>query len=291
MNKQIIDSINRNRYIVYFDNIGIDVAEIKDEVLENFSENEFEKFINRSHQLLSPNVCLDSIVFMCVFKLLHSKYKGSMVFDNELKLDVKTVIATSQSLIQRPCMAKPSELKEGFKEPAYEDGFRVISRFERELSENHYGVRGKNKGGVIFEGLLPYEVETNPLVEKLASNHIWTNSYYRGVPVIQGFNSSINSMETQCVLWMNSQLLDILGLKIDCYRNGLMALDVNNEIVLKFRCWRDNLIGNGSSFVGIDSNIAKLEGSDLILREDYFNRLKEIIPSVVYYSKVLKFNK
>jgi hypothetical protein len=47
------------------------------------------------------------------------------------------------------------------------------------------------------------------------------------------------------------------------------------------------LIGNGASFVGVDSNIAKLEGCDLILREDYFDKLKKIVPNVVYYTEVL----
>ena len=60
-----------------------------------------------------------------------------------------------------------------------------------------------------------------------------------------------------------------------------------NEVVLKFRCWRYQLIGNGASFVGTDSNIAKLEGCDLILREDYYNKLKKIIPDMVYYTKII----
>ena len=86
---------------------------------------------------------------------------------------------------------------------------------------------------------------------------------------------------------MNSELLDILGLRLDNYPNGLRALNSNNEIVLKFRSWREKLVGNGALFVGVDSNIAKLEGCDLILREDYFNKLKKIIPDVVCYTKVI----
>lgn len=287
MNEQILDSISRNKYLVYLDNVGIDIDVIKEEIIKNVNEDEMELFVNRSHQRLSPNVYLDSLVFKYVYKHLHDEYKSSLIFESEIKLDIKTIIATSKSLIQRPRIRKPSDVVMGFKEPDYEDGFRVISRFERELSENNYGERGESKGGVIFEGLLPYKIEMNPLVEKYSSNHIWENSYYLGEPFIQGFNASINSIESQYVLWMNSELLNMLGLKLDNYNEGLRALNSNDEIVLQFRCWREQLIGNGSSFVGMDSNIAKLEGCDLILREDYFNKLKKIIPDVVYYSVVI----
>jgi hypothetical protein len=287
MNEQILDSISRNKYLVYLDNVGIDIDVIKEEIIKNVNEDEMDLFVNRSHQRLSPNVYLDSLVFKYVCKRLHDEYKKSLIFESEIKLDIKTIIATSKSLIQRPRIRKPSDVVMGFKEPDYEDGFRVISRFERELSENNYGERGGSKGSVIFEGLLPCKIEMNPLVEKYSSNHIWENSYYLGEPFIQGFNASMNSIESQYVLWMNSELLDMLGLKLDNYNEGLRALNSNDEIVLQFRCWREQLIGNGASFVGMDSNIAKFEGCDLILREDCFNKLKKIIPAVVYYAKVI----
>ncbi len=287
MNEQILDSISRNKYLVYLDNVGIDIDVIKEEIIKNVNEDEMELFVNRYHQRLSPNVYLDSLVFKYVCKHLHDEYKSSLIFESEIKLDIKTIIATSKSLIQRPRIRKPSDVVMGFKEPDYEEGFRVISRFERELSENNYGERGESKGGLIFEGLLPYKIEMNPLVERYSSNHIWENSYYLGEPFIQGLNTSINSIESQCVLWMNSELLNMLGLKLDNYNEGLRALNSNDEIVLQFRCWREQLIGNGASFIGMDSNIAKLEGCDLILREDYFSELKKIIPNVVFYTDVL----
>lgn len=287
MNSQILDSINRNKYLSYLDDIGVDIDVIKTEIIENINESEMDAFINRSHQRLSPNVYIESMVFKYACKDLHEKYNNSVVFESEIKLDIKTIIATSNALIQRPSIVKPSDVEGGFKEPDYEDGFRVISRFERELSENNYGEREESKGRIIFEGLLPYKIEKNPLVKKFPSNHIWENSYYLGEPFIQGFNTSINSIESQYVLWMNSELLSILGLKLDNHNNGLRALNSNNEIVLIFRCWRDQLIGNGALFVGTDSNIAKLEGCDLILREDYFDKLQKIIPNMVYYTKII----
>ena len=78
---------------------------------------------------------------------------------------------------------------------------------------------------------------------------------------------------------------------LDDFNNGLQALNENKEVVLKFRQWRSKLVGNGASFVGQDSNIAKLEGCDLILREDYYEQLKVMIPEMKFYSKKLDVRK
>ncbi len=288
MNRQILDNINQNKYLVYLSNIGVDINLIKDKIIKNVNEDELNVFVNRSHQRLSPNAYLESLVFKYMNEYLYNEHKSSFSLESEMRLDVKTIIATSISLIQRPSyVLKPSDIVAGFKEPDYENDFRIISRFERELSESEYDKERSCKGGVIFEGLLPFEIASNPLIEVDLSHHIWDNSYCIGVPCIQGFNSNFNSIETQYVLWMNSELLNTLELRLDSYQHGLRALNNNDEIVLIFRCWREQLIGNGASFVGADSNIAKLEGCDLILREDYFKKLKKIIPNLVYYAEIM----
>jgi len=287
MNQHILDSISRSKYIVYLHNIGIDVDVIKAEVIKNVNEDEITLFVNHSHQMLSPNVYLESLVFKYICKYFYKEYKDSVIFENETKIDIKTIIATSKSLIQRPNIIKPSDVVKGFKEPDYEDGFVIISRFEKELNIEEYGRKSTKNGTMVFEGLLPYRVEMNPLFDCPQTHHIWENNYCYDNHHIQGFCINTCSIETQFVLWMNSQLLNTLGLRLDNYNNGLRALDSNGEVILKFRSWREQLIGNGASFVGADSNIAKLEGCDLKLREDYFDKLKRIIPSVAYYTEVI----
>lgn len=287
MSEQLIESIKRSKFLLYLTDIGIDIETAKNAAVESIDENEIDFFANRSLQLLSPNVYVENLVFKHVCQYLYEEYKDSVIFEKDIKLDIKTIIATSKSLIQRPNITKPSNVVEGFKEPDYKDGFVIISRFERELiTERHEGIR-QQKSNAVFEGLLPYEIEINPLVDKSPTHHIWENNYYYDKPFIQGFYANFNSIEAQYVLWMNSLLLDMLELELDSYSNGLRALNSNNEIIIKFRYWRDQLIGNGASFVGLDSNIAKLEGCDLVLREDYFNKLKQIIPDVVYYTKII----
>ena len=85
---------------------------------------------------------------------------------------------------------------------------------------------------------------------------------------------------------MNSELLVHLRLRLDSYKNGLRAINEHDEVVLEFRQWKDKLIGNGSYFVGTCCNIAKLEGSDLIMRADYYERLELLIPNLIFNSYV-----
>ncbi|MDA5608535.1 hypothetical protein, partial [Pasteurella multocida] len=118
-------------------------------------------------------------------------------------------------------------------------------------------------------------------------HHIWTNTFFENKPFIQGFYGNMNSIEVPYVLWMNSELLTILELEPDDYRNGLQALNKCNEVILQFRTWRSKLIDKGASF-GINSNIAKLEGCDLLLRKSYYERLKSIIPNLVFYTYIMK---
>ena len=287
MSNQFLDIIKTSKYIVYLSNIGIDTDEIANEIVKNIDENDIKAFGNDSHKMYSSNACIESVVFKHVCKYLYAGYKDSAIFESENKLDIKTIIATSKSLIQRPNIIKPSDAVEGFKDPDYEDGFVIISKFEIELiAEAHEGKRTKIRT-MVFEGLLPNKVERNPLPHCSYSKNIWESTYCDDEGSLQGLCLNIDSIESQYALWMNSELLSMLGLRLDNYNNGLRALNSNDEIVLQFRCWREKLIGNGASFVGMDSNIAKLEGCDLILREDYFNKLKKIIPDVVYYSKLI----
>lgn len=287
MNNQKIEIINRNKFFIYLSAIGINTDRLKNRILESIDENELDIFSNRSQQMLSPNIYFDSLIFKHACKYLHEEHKDSVIFENEARLDVRSIIATSKSLIKRPNTVKPSDVVKGFKNPDYNDGFVTISRFDKELNIEEYGKKTRKKGTMVFEGVLPHKIEVNPLFDWPQTNDIWDNTYCYGKPFIQGLCINTGSIETQFVLWMNSELLKILGLKLDNYNNGLRALNNNNEIVLQFRCWREQLIGNGASFVGIDSNIAKFEGCDLILREDYFNKLKIIVPDLAYYSEVI----
>ena len=84
---------------------------------------------------------------------------------------------------------------------------------------------------------------------------------------------------------MDSHLLEVLEIKIDNYNNGLQAINNKNEIVLKFRSWKDGLIGDD-----INDNVPKFEGCDLLMREDYYKKLNVLIPSLEYFCDINSFS-
>jgi len=288
MFEKLKNTILKNDYISYLKHLGLDTSEILDNIRNRIDDqNLFSIFENRSHSMLSPNIILENIVFEEVNNYLYSNDYDSNIFKRDIEIDIKTLIASQNSIIERPKIKKPSELEEGFKsELENENGFICIARFENEMieKENGWGIRGQT---IIFEGLSIFG-EDNPLFEGLPSSLIWDNAlYYPDYPFIIWFGKKFNSIEANNILWINSLLQSDLGLILDDFNNGLQALNENQEVVLKFRQWRSELVGNGASFVGQDSNISKLEGCDLILREDYYKKLKDIIPNMQFYSKKL----
>ncbi|WP_082985041.1 hypothetical protein [Gallibacterium genomosp. 3] len=132
-------------------------------------------------------------------------------------------------------------------------------------------------------GVLPDKEKINPLFDwvSLPSQHIWNDNFKYGYPIIQVLSIQMNSINFPYILWIDGDLLKYLKLVLDDCKNGLQALDCNGEIIIKFRCWRENLIDNGN-----DGNIPALEGRDLMIRKDYYDKLKVFIPSIVFYSYI-----
>lgn len=157
-----------------------------------------------------------------------------------------------------------------------------MARFESQIVLSDYGK--DNKKFIVFEGLLPDKEKINPLFNwvSLPSNYIWNDSFLYGYPIIQVLSTKMNSINFPYILWIDSGLLKYLELSLDDYKNGLQALNCNGEIIIKFRCWRENLIDNGHN-----GNIPSLEGCDLMIREDYYDKLKAFIPDMVFYSDIL----
>lgn len=283
--KQILDYIERELtlYAYYKEILPLMLSQ---EILQDFKKNEIDIFNNNSHSLLSPNTYIESLVFEHINRYLYKSFKDSIIFEKDLAIDIKTMIATSNSVIQRPNIQKPTELISGFNEPSVENNYIRIARFERELALNKSWEKSKRQGGIVFEGLLPYRLEINPLLPNEESTyHIWTNTFFENEHFVQGFFVKMNSIEAPYVLWMNSKLVSMLELELDDYKNGLRALNKQGEVILQFRTWRSKLIDKGASY-GFDSNITQLEGCDLLLRIDYYKKLKEIIPRLVFYTMV-----
>jgi hypothetical protein len=286
MFERLKDTILNNSYLKHLD---IDIDEILNNIKNRLDDKDlFSIFENRIYSMLSPNTILENIIFEEVNRYLFKNNYPLDIFKRNIKIDLKTLIATQNSIIERPKISRPSEIEEGFKAELLNiDGFIQIARFENEMMEKENGL-GREGQVIVFEGLSIFK-EENPFFEGLHSSLIWDNAFYHpNYPFIIGFIKKFNSIEADNILWVNSLLQNDLGLILDNFNNGLQAKNKDGEIVLKFRQWRSQLIGNGASFVGQDSNIAKLEGCDLILREDYYKKLKVMIPDMKFYSEKLE---
>ncbi len=283
-------TILKNEYILYLKHLGIDISTVINNIrirVENNKSN-FTTFTNNSYSMYSPNILLENIIFEEINKYLHKNKYDLNIFKRDIELDIKTLIATQNSIIERPTILKPSQTKEGFKSNLEnENGFIRIARFENEMivSSNGWGREGQT---IVCEGLSIFG-EEKPLFVGLPSSLIWHDAFYhQDYPFIIGWIRKFNTIESNNTLWLNSLLMYDLGLRLDDFNNGLRALNEDDKIVLEFRQWRSSLIGNGSSFVGQDANIPQLEGCDLMLREDYFEKLKIMVPDMKFYSEKLE---
>ncbi len=290
---RVKNMVLNNKYIKYLKDIGIDIDEVIDNIKINIEEKGFvldKVFSNRIYEMLSPNILVESIIFEEVNKFLFQNYKESVVFEKENSLDIKSILASQNSIIDRPNIEKPSQIQEGFiEEFNIEDNFVRIARFESEIIIDSHGI-GRKGQSVLFEGIIPFKVEITPFSMKEPSFNIWKNIFYEYEPRdIIGFCKSSNSIESNNILWLNSYFIKEFSLKLDNFNKGLRAINEDNEVVLEFRQWRKDLIGNGTSFVGQDSNIAKLEGCDLLLRADYFKELNKIFPKLVIRTEKIGF--
>jgi hypothetical protein len=287
MNSNIINLINNSKFINHLNALGVEIDDVRNVIIQNFNEDEFEHFINRTNGMLSPNTYIYDLVFKHVNEFLYQKYRESVIFENDGKIDVKTMIATSNSLVSRPDLVKPLDKLTGFSAPDELNDFVVIARFERQFEARDYGCNTKGNRAVVCEGCLPMKIKVPPLTSFPCTQDIWKDEYCYGTPAIQGYCINENSLEAAQVIWMNGELLSLLGLSLDHYDNGLRALNKNGEAVLIYRCWREHLIEKGASFVGLDANISRLEGCDLILRKDFYEKLEIIIPNIAFYTEVI----
>lgn len=283
--------INLNNYIRHLEYLKIDISQLKNEIQEEIKTKQsvFEEFWNRSNELMSPNINLENIIFEKANKYVYKYLWDEFQFDITFKLDMQSLIASKNSIIERPQIKEPSQIENSSHEKVVHfDNYVQIARFENELNFDNFG---RNKiQNIIFQGF-SFSSDENPFFEYLPSALIWLNAfYYKKEDRIIGLYKNFNSVESKYVLWINSLILNDLELELDSYNSGLKAINNKGDVILKFRCWRDELIDNGASFIGINANIAQLEGCDLILREDYFYRLKLMFPELIFVSKKIILN-
>ncbi len=81
-----------------------------------------------------------------------------------------------------------------------------------------------------------------------------------------------DSLEFLKLLWLNPRLITLMKLQTQRTQEGLVAINENKEIVMRMRTWACDYLGDRFRN-SLSDEIPTLEGTDLIIREDYYKIL------------------
>lgn len=279
-------SINIRHEIL--ENVGVKLNNIFGKCKATFvrdNRENLELYGNRSHERVVRNIFFSDYILSLINTDLYNRFKRfeniDDVYDN-LKIDIKSIIAQYLSSNIRPRSLKKSseyEDRTSFTEEiSNNNGWVRLAHFECELVEkNHFKLNeGKIFGGITFQNsnkpIFPFSRH------RLNMNSIWLDDYPEfeiNDTIIFTFIQKEFDIEDFKILWLNPTLLENLGIKICDFNNGLCATNIDNEIVLKFNSWCCDYIASDYSS-NIDYEIPKLDGSELLIREDYYNEICKI---------------
>jgi hypothetical protein len=116
--------------------------------------------------------------------------------------------------------------------------------------------------------------------------HLWTDQGYTfeyDEEVIFAVFQE-DALEFYKILWLNPTIVKSLGLVTEITDSGLVGITETGETVLRMRTWLTDYFGDGMHS-RLSDEIPRYEGTDLIIRKDYFQRLSEMFknePSYVF---------
>jgi len=224
------------------------------------------------------------------YEKLNSYANSQDVFES-IKIDIKSIVAQYLSMDVRPDSLKRASNYDNyaaFNEEVFidENGWVRIAHFEHELiKKEHYKlIDSKIFGGVVFnEGIsmeFPYSAY------RLAMDLLWDENYV-DFPIektpIFSFIQNQFQFEYYKILWLNPSIMEVLELHFGNFKDGIVAYNSNNEKVLRLKTWQTEYVALGYD-ANIQDEIPKLDGSELVMREDYFKKLCDIYDDKPKYS-------
>ncbi len=245
----------------------------------------FESYWSRVHQMSVPNIFIAEYFLELMNTDLYNHYKSwqriehKAVFKYATFIDTEAMVAFGNSFTFRPVdLPKPFEFKDDYTivEAMIESDWVRLAHFEKSLKEERGGrYRPVNSyGAIIFsdtaEEIMPYSTyRTFPF-------YIWDDMVpdfdYEHV-IVFSFSQE-DQLEYYKLLWLNPTIVKSLGLTVKINEAGLVATNESNEVVLKMRTWMMSYLGS-SYGSRLSEEIPKLAGTDLIIREDYFNKIAD----------------
>lgn len=252
---------------------------------------------NRMNKLTVSNIYFSDYMLKLINEDFYYTFK---MFNNpaqvygDIKIDAKSIVAQYLSRGHRPnSLNRVQEYKEPasctFNIPAVQ-GWVRLGHYETELikeDQDHFKLkRTKTFGGIVFSStnkqVFPYSRYPIDL------DYLWTDFVYENEieeTVVSSFIQQQLQLEDYKILWLKQSVLKRLGLNVSHYLNGICAVNKKDEVVLKFNSWQCEYAAIGYSH-SVSDEIPKLDGSELLIRQDYFLKLCDLYEFEPKYSVI-----
>lgn len=192
-------------------------------------------------------------------------------------IDTDAIAAHANSWGIRPSdLLKPSEIEnKNSVLKIFKGDWIRLGHVESELKkeDTFKTIPYKSFGGIVFSD--HYETGIPYSSYALYPPHFWRDTKL-DLELDKNIIFSIiqeDPLEYFKLLWLNPKIINLLNLTVIRNSDGLFANDETGEKILIMRTWSGDYIGEGGYNSSLSDEIPTLEGTDLIIREDYFKKL------------------
>ncbi|MEM9388833.1 MAG: ATP-binding protein [Bacteroidota bacterium] len=259
--------------------------------IQSENREKLDLYWNRSYEWMVKNLLGPDYILKTIGTELYEdfrKFDNQETVLNDLTIDIKNLVAQTVSRKLRPLdLKRPDELTSRYKtKTEFEDldGWIRIGHFENQLvKKNHLKLKPLiSYGGLVYaedpskdHPFFKYPIETN---------HFWRDPYQFEIneyPVAFR-ETNHDGLEDYNLLWLNQSLANKLKIRPSYFIDGFIGKNPQQEIVLKCNFWKEDYVGEGM-ITGIKDEIPKLEGVQLFIRKDYFDKLNQYFGSKPSY--------
>lgn len=282
---KLFRSLNLRHY--QLERMGFDLESVFGQYENSFKsqyKDSHELYYSRVNKVFVSNLYSPNYILKLINEKLYNDFRefesfyGSEVY-RLLRVKDKELISQYLSTSSRPLnLKKPSDLEvsELSCDITITDGWVRLGLLEQEYYQEKFledfTVR-KTFGGVIFSDIGSHALPCSNLILNF---DMYNSKDVRRLPDFDGYSvlfdlHTDDMAEPLKLIWLHPMLFSTLNLKMSNLEDGIYALDSKGEIVLKYNAWRENYMGDS-----FNDEIPKLDGSELLIREDYFVKLCSI---------------
>ena len=252
--------------------------------LEPYANRLYKKMVRHIH---GSEYMMELINTDCYEELeLWKLWEEQEIFKLATFIDTDAIAAHAGSCGTRPSeLLLPSEFEKNrsILKMSNDEWIR-IGHVETEIKKQDFRetISYRSFGGIVFSNIskksIPYSAY------RLYPFQLWNNRSL-DLPLDGNIIFSIiqdDPLEFLKILWLNPSILNLLGLAVKRNGEGLYAVNERNDKILIMRTWSCNYIGGGYHS-NLSDEIPTLEGTDLVIRKDYYAKLCKLFKNEPKY--------